>query len=324
MYDEDPLTAPLSPEPASLDPVEVVQKVLGPGAEAWLGGLTWSERTLAADALKRALVAHELAGNYTTPDLLTAFERLGGTDADLDEAVLDAAAARRTTEPLSPAGLAVVWSRLLRVEEHLSEGEIRSWLEIDMIRGLAAKAATWTRFSGIELADWARNPSATRQEDTLASYLIGKHPTEAAAVLAQAMREEPHSAQKLASRLDEKTRVSLASAIVDDASIPPAVRVTLAGQAGEAVKARARAMVVRELGVTDDALAALSASDVPDETRRAESDGPTPAMRRSAWTVGAVAFFIGSILSLGFLPALFLSSAMFVIAWYVGREVDED
>ncbi|HET7736080.1 MAG TPA: hypothetical protein VFK52_08915 [Nocardioidaceae bacterium] len=323
MYDEDPLTAPLSPEPAQLDPVEVVQKVLGPGADAWLAGLTWSERTLAADALKRALIAHELAGNYTTPDLLTAFERLGGSDADLDAAVLDAAVARRATEPLSPAGLAVVWSRLLRVEEQLSEGEIRSWLAIDMIRGLAAKAATWTRFSGIELADWARNPSATRQEDTLASYLIGKHPTEAAAVLAQAMREEPHMATRLASRLDEKTRVSLAAAIVDDPSIPAAVRVTLAGQAGEAVKSRARAMVVRELGVTDDALAALSAGDGPEVDRPADSGELSPAMRRSAWTVAGVAFFIGSILSLSFMPALLLSTAMFVIAWYVGREVDE-
>lgn len=323
MYDQDPLSARPQPETAQLDPVEVVQKVLGPGAESWLAELTWSERSQASDALKRALVAHELAGNYTTPDLLTAFERLGGSDADLDEAVLAEAVARRETDPLSPAGLAVVWSRLLRVEEQLSEGEIRSWLEVDMIRGLAAKAATWTRFSAIELADWARNPGATRQEDTLASYLIGKHPAEAAAVLAQAMREEPHHAAALAGRLDEKTRLSLAAAIVDDASIPAAVRVTLAGQAGEAVKARARDMIARELGVTKENLAALAAGDGPEESP-ADADEPTPAMRRTAWTVAAIAFFIGSILSLGFMSALFLTAAMFVIAWYVGREVDED
>ena len=49
-------------------------------------------------------------------------------------------------------------------------------------------------------------------------------------------------------------------------------------------------------------------------------------LRSAGWTLAltAIAFFIGSILSLGFTSALFLSTAMFVIAWYVGREVDED
>ncbi|HSV40447.1 MAG TPA: hypothetical protein VLI04_16920 [Nocardioidaceae bacterium] len=319
MYDDQ---EPLSAAPPTLDPREILAAVRGPNADEFLAGLSWDERTIVADALKRALVDHELSGSFTTPDLMSAFQRVGGTESELDAAVLGTAAARR--DQVNPSGLAVVWARLIRVEETLTEGEIRSWLAIDMIRGLAAKSATWTRFTAIELGDWARNELATRAADALAQQLIAKHPNNSAAVLAQAMREDPHGATRLMGRLDEKTVVTLASAVVDDASLPTGLRLTLASRAGEAVKARARAMVVRELDVTDETMAALSPGEAPEARAANDREEMSPATRRLAWSVAGVAFFLGSLLGLGFGPGFFLSAAMFVIAWYMGREPEGD
>ena len=319
VYDDQ---EPLSAAPPTLDPAEILAAVRAPSADDFITGLTWDERSIVADALKRALVDHELSGSYTTPDMLSAFQRLGGSDADLDAAVLGTAAARR--DQVNPAGLAVVWSRLVRIEETLTEGEIRSWLAIDMIRGLAAKSATWTRFTAIELGDWARRDSASPAANSLAQQLIAKHPANSAAVLAQAMREDPHGAAHLVDRLDEKTVVALAGAVVDDASLPAGLRLTLASRAGEPVKARARAMVVRELGVTDETMASLAPGDATDVPAPDEGDEVSPATRRLAWSVAGVAFFLGSLLGLGFGPGFFLSAAMFVIAWYVGRVPNDE
>ena len=317
--DQEPVSAP-----PTLDPREVLEAVRGPGGPEFVAGLTSDERSIVAEALRRALVDYELSGSYTTPDLMTAYLQCGGTESDLDAAVLGTAAARRNIDPVGPAGLAVVWSRLLRVEETLSEGEIRTWLELDMIRGLAAKSATWTRFTAIELGDWARKESATPTANSLAQQLIAKHPAESAAVLAQAMREDPHGAQRLLDRLDDKTRLAMAGAVVDDGSIPAGLRLTLASTAGEAIKARARAMVVRELGVTDETMAALAPGNPVREQESDESETATPAVRRLAWTVAGVAFFLGTLLGLNLGVGFFLAAAMFVVAWYVGREPEDD
>ena len=322
MWDEQEL---LSAAPLSLEAAQVVQIVSGPHAGAWIDNLLHAERAEVCAVLRRALVEGELSGNYTTPDLMSAYQRLGGTESDLDHAVLSEAAARR--DEVSPAGLGVVWSRLARGQDSLSEGEVRSWLANDMIRGLASRSVTWTRFSAIVLGDWARKPDATPIENSLAEYLIAKHPAESAAVLAQAMREDPHGAEHLADRLEStspKTLASLAAAVVDDSSIPAGLRVTLAGRAGETVRARARDMVARELGVSDEVLAKLAPEDLVEPDARAGGQrGATPAAMRLAWICAGIAFLVGSILGAGFALAFVIALVMFVIAWLVGRPSGE-
>jgi hypothetical protein len=204
---------------------------------------------------------------------------------------------------------------------------VRSWLANDLIRGLASKSVTWTRFSAMVLGDWARERAATPTENSLAEYLIAKHPSPSAAVLAQAMREDPHGAEHLADRLESvspMTIATLAASVVDDSSIPPGLRVTLAGRAGEAVRARARDLVARELGVSDEVLAKLAPEDLDEaETRTRETEGATPAAMRLASICAGVAFLVGSILGLELRTAFVLTLVIFVIAWLVGRSSDD-
>ena len=280
--------------------------------------------SLSLEQLKRKIVDSELQGVSTPVALTSAFQRLGGTESDLDEAVRSEAAIRR--DEITPAGLAVVWSRLLHAHESLSEGEIRSWVGIDMIRALAAKSATWSRFSATVLADWARKESTSTTENTLMEHLIARHPAEAAAVLAQAMREIPSGADRLTHRLEAtspRTLAGLANAIVDDSSIPAALRVTLAGRAGDQVRARARAMVARELGVTDATLAQLAPDDVLEEEPEEVGEGATPAAMRLAWFWAGLAFFLGTVLSLRFNLAFMVAAVMCLVAWLVGRETKD-
>lgn len=319
MYDEQEL---LGASPLSLEPAQVVQLVRGPKAATWLDRLGFGERARVADVLKRALVDNELAGNYTTPDLLAAFTRLGGTEDELDTAVLSEGALRRDTGGVSPAGTAVVWSRLVRVQESLSEGEVRAWLCDDMVRALASKSATWTRFSAIVLGDWARKEAANTTENSLAKYLIEKHPSEAAAVLAQAMREDPAGASLLADRIEAgspKTLAVLVAATVDDASLPAGLRVMLAGRSSEQVRARARDMVARELGVSKEALARLS-PETEDEAPQRSDDGPTPEAQRLAWIVAGSVLLITGVVPFGFRFSFILAMLAFTFAWFVARD----
>ncbi len=320
MYDDEQDL--LATAPRSLDPAQLVQLMRGPHGNAWIDGLRPGERLDVAVALQGALVHNELAGSYTTPDLLAAFARLGGSEQQLDDAVLAAAAARE----VGPAGQAVVWSRLLRVQDALTETQVRSWLSQDMIRELAAKSATWSRFSALELGDWARKPAATPHDNSLAKHMIDKHPAEAGAVLAQAMREDPSGADRLADRIEArspKTLIALAAAIVDDGTIPAGLRVTLAGRADDKVRARARDMVIRELGVSHEAMARLAPEDV-DATAADEPASATPAAMRLAWVSAGIAFLFGSLLSFGFNVAFVLMLITFLIAWWVGRGAGAD
>jgi hypothetical protein len=313
MYDEhELLTAP----PQTLRSDQVVRLLTGAHGGEWSDRLSWSERDVVRQRLGDALVERELTGDFTTPDLLAAYTRLGGSEDDLDTLVISRAAGRA----IVPAGLAVVWCRLLRVQEGLSEAEVRAWLVDATIRGLAADSVTWSRFSAIALGDWARRPASDASEDALAHRLIGRHPRQSAAVLAQAMREQPARAGRLADRIESgspESLVALAKAIVDDRSIPSGVRIVLAGRADEAVRTRARSMVVRELGVSESDLARLAPED--DETG---VDGASPGAVRLAWVLAGGAFFLGSFLGLGLDAAFMVMLLFFVIAWFAGRDPD--
>lgn len=312
--------------PTPSAPDTVLAGVRSADATAYLDGLDAAGREEARHILRDALIESELSGNFTAPDLMSAYERLGGSDDDLDDVVLTAAAVRHEASALSQAGLAVVWARLIRVQDRLTEGEVRSWLSHDMIRGLAAKAATWTRFSATLLADWARQGSTRPQEDALAGFLVERHPEESAAVLAQAFREQPAQAGHLLRRVQDsspKTVTRLTAALVDDASIPASFRIHLAATGDEAVRTRARAMVARELGVDEQALSRL-APDAAEVPSRASDDETPPAVQRLAWNIAAVAFLVGSVLGLGFRAALFFALVLATIGYLVGREDESD
>ncbi len=322
MWDEqEPISAP----PLSLEPAQLLQIVGGPSAGTWIGRLSTAERDQVTESVKRALVEAELAGNYTSADLLAGYHRLGGHESELDDAVLSAAASRR--DQLTQGALSVVWVRLGHVQDRISEAEVRSWLREDMIRGLAAQSVTWTRFAAIVLGDWARKHTAGQTETSLAERIIARHPSESAAVLAQAIREDPHGAERLVARLEAshpRTLVSLAAAVVDDGTIPAGLRVTLAGRAGESVRARARDMVARELGVSEETLGAL-APEQDDGSQVTNADGTDPATLRLAWAWAGVAFLIAAMLSPGLRFAVGVALIFFVVAWVVGRSrSDED
>jgi hypothetical protein len=275
--------------------------------------------------LQDQIVQAELSGVYTSHEQLTTYLGLGGTEAELDEAVRAEAAVRRAE--LSPAGLAVVWSRLLPASESLSEDEIRSWLEVDMIRALAAKAVTWSRFSSVVLRDWTGKDAVTPTENTLIEHLLARHPRQSAALLAQVMRDTPSSASRLTQRLEAAspaTLSGLAGAIVDDHTIPAGLRIMLASRAGEEVRAQARDMVARELGVTNATLASLAPDGVPDdEPDPGRDEGATPAAMRLAWLWAGIAFFTGTLLSLRLNLAFMIAVVMCLLAWMIGRERED-
>jgi hypothetical protein len=303
---------------------QVLAMAGGPQAAAWVQGLSAMDRLDAAHDLEKAIVESELEGTFTSPEVLATYAALGGTDEQLDRAVLDEARLRRNFTPsISPAGLAVVWSRLLHVQEDLSADEIHTWLSFDMVRALAMKSETWSRFSALALSEWAAKPMTSNTEDSLALGLLTRHPPQAATVLARSsVGQDPQALVARLGALPPQTLAQLAATLVDEHTVPAGLRIALAGRAGEDVRARARAMVVRELGTTSDALAELASESGPTGFGSEDDDGDgfwTPA----GWVGLAIGVVLASIVTLGLKAALFFALIFLAIAWLSNRSGDD-